>query len=158
MADDLRLGGISWPYVLAWLQVLIFSFGIGSGICSPNARLISTQTYSPRDLRSHINTALLRSGALFNFRLTCVRKVSVWLESLFFMGIIGTLRMLFILQPFPTHSLKLANPQRARSIVHLETEAERLSDLPRRKGQVWVRSRILIGVYAFEAENIIKCT
>lgn len=72
------------------------------------------------------------------------------------MGIIGTLRMLFILQAFPTHSLKPANPKRVRSIVLLETEAERLSDLPRCKGQVWVRSRIMIGVYTFEAENIIK--
>lgn len=128
-------GGISWLHILTWLQVRIFSFGVGSGLCSLNARLIATRICSPGPLRSHLNTALLRSGALFNFKRTCVRKVSVWLESLFFMGIIGPLRMLFILQAFPTHSLKLANPKRARSIVLLETEAERLSELPDAKGK-----------------------
>lgn len=59
------------------------------------------------------------------------------------MGIIGTLRMLFILHAFPTHSLKLANPKRVRSIVLLETEAERLSDWSRYKGEIWVRIRIM---------------
>lgn len=65
--------------------------------------------------------------------------------------------MLFILQAFPTHSLKFANPKRVESIVLLETEAERLSDLPTCKGEVWVTSGIMIGVYTFEAENVIKC-
>lgn len=63
-----------------------------------------------------------------------------------------------MLQAFPTHSLKLANPKRVRSIVLLETEAERLRDLPRCKGEVWVRSGIMIAVCTSEAENVIKCT
>lgn len=49
--------------------------------------------------------------------------------------------MLFILQAFPMHLLKLATPKRVRSIVLLETEAERLSGLSGDKGEVWVRSR-----------------
>lgn len=74
------------------------------------------------------------------------------------MGIIGTLRILFILQAFPTHLLKFANPKRVGSIVLLETEAERLSDLPGCKGEVRVRNGIRTGAYAFEAENMLKHT
>lgn len=72
------------------------------------------------------------------------------------MGIIGTLRMLSILQAFPTHSLKFANPKRIGSIVLLETEAERLSDLPRCEGEARVRNEIMTGAYTFEAENMLK--
>lgn len=74
------------------------------------------------------------------------------------MGIIGTLRILFILQAFPTHLLKFANPKRVGSIVLLETEAERLSDLPGCKGEVRIRNGIRTGAYAFEAENMLKHT
>lgn len=66
--------------------------------------------------------------------------------------------MLFILQAFPTHSLKFANPKRVESIVLLETEAERLGDSPKCKGEAWVRSRILTGAYTLEAENMMKCS
>ena len=65
--------------------------------------------------------------------------------------------MLFILQAFPTCSLKPANPKRVRSIVRLEIEAEGLSDLSRYKGEVWVGIRIMTEVSTFEAKNI-KCT
>lgn len=74
------------------------------------------------------------------------------------MGIIGTLRMLFILQAFPTHSLKFANPKRVGSIILLETKTERLSDLPRCKGEVQVRNGIVTGAHTFEAENVLKHT
>lgn len=64
MASDLRFRGISWQCILAWLQGSIFSFDSGSDTCFLNTRLISTQIHSPRDLRSHLNTALLRSVAI----------------------------------------------------------------------------------------------
>lgn len=76
-ANDFRLGGISWPYILVCLQVLVFSFAIGSGIHSLNARLISSQTYSPRDPRSYLNTAPLRSEAVQFQTHLCQKSISL---------------------------------------------------------------------------------
>jgi hypothetical protein len=81
------------------------------------------QIYSPRDLRSLVNIILLRSVALFNFKLTCVRQVSVWLESLFFQENNRTTWNTFHPPSIPMNSLKFSNPKWIRCVVHPETKA-----------------------------------
>lgn len=93
---------------MAWRQVPIFSFGVGLGVFSWSGRqhrpvLLGSEELSKR--------RPLRAGALLCVVSdTCVGKVSVWLKSLFFTGIIGPLRILFSPSSISHAFIKICKP------------------------------------------------